>query len=137
MAVEEINSFHGFSKLNRKERYAHLLKLGHLKKEDLKFLKQSSFLEPDLAEKFIENSLGYFPLPLGVATHFCIDGKDLAIPMVVEETSIIAAACKTAKWVKSCGGIRTSMLGDLGIGQIHFAHLKNPELFKKNYSGSF
>lgn len=135
--MEVTNPFDGFSKLNRQQRFAKLVDLGLLDKDDIKLLKQSSFIKPDLAEKFIENSLGYFPMPFGVATNFNIDGKEFPIPMVVEETSIIAAASKTAKWVKSSGGIRTSMLGHLGIGQIQFAKLNNPVHFAKSIESKF
>lgn len=131
--MEKINPFEGFSKLERKERFKVLQDLGFLTKEDIKLLKLSSFLDPDLAEKFIENSLGYFPMPMGVATHFVIDGKPVLIPMAVEETSIIAAASKTAKWVKSTGEITTKMLGHLGIGQIQIAILKSPEDFESKF----
>lgn len=132
--MEKVNPFEGFSKLERKERFKVLQDLGYLTKEDVRLLKLSNFLDPDLAEKFIENSLGYFPMPLGVATHFVIDDKPVLIPMAVEETSIIAAASKTAKWVKSCGHIKTQMLGHLGIGQIQIAILKHPEEFKTKFN---
>lgn len=64
-----------------------------------------------LAEHLIENPFGYFQIPLGVATHFEIDGHSRLIPMAVEESSIIAAASATAKWVCSRGCIRTRMEG--------------------------
>ncbi len=137
MGLEKVSLFEGFSKLSRKQRFERLMELGYIDKEDIKLLKLSSFIQPDLAEKFIENSLGYFPMPFGVATNFNIDGNELPIPMVVEETSIIAAASKTAKWVKSAGGIRTSMLGHLGIGQIQFAKLQNPKFFETAILGQF
>lgn len=132
--MEKLNPFEGFSKLERKERFKVLQDLGYLTKEDVRLLKLSNFLEPDLAEKFIENSLGYFPMPMGVATHFVIDDRPILIPMAVEETSIIAAASKTAKWVKNNGYIKTQMLGHLGIGQIQIAILKNPEEFKTKFN---
>lgn len=131
--LEQMNPFEGFSKLERKERFRVLQDLGYLTKEDVKLLRQSSFLEPDLAEKFIENSIGYFPMPMGVATHFVIDGRPVLIPMAVEETSIIAAASKTAKWIKNSGEIKTQMLGHLGIGQIQIAILKSPEDFEEKF----
>lgn len=137
MGMEEVSPFEGFSKLSRQQRFDKLFDLGFLDKNDIKLFKQSSFITPDLAEKFIENSLGYFPMPFGVATNFDIDGREVPIPMVVEETSIIAAASKTAKWVKSAGGIRTSMLGHLGIGQIQFAKLDEPSTFEAKVSAKF
>jgi hydroxymethylglutaryl-CoA reductase len=79
----------------------------------------------ELAENFIENVVGYFPLPLGIATYFHIDGRARLIPMAVEETSIIAAASSTAKWVQSSGSIHTYTKGNLIIGQIQIPRVKN------------
>jgi hydroxymethylglutaryl-CoA reductase len=79
----------------------------------------------EVAENLIENVVGYFPLPLGVATNFTIDGRDLLIPMAVEETSIIAAASATAKWIRRDGSIRTYSKGSLIIGQIQLPNVQN------------
>lgn len=117
--------FQGFSKLNRDERFARLMELGALDAEDVRFLKAGAQVPLELAEKFIENVLGFFQLPLGVATNFEVDGKPLVIPMAVEETSIIAAASKTAKWVREFGEITTSMAGREIIGQIQIARVNN------------
>lgn len=113
--------FKGFSKLDRQTRYQRLLAMGALTKEDIQFLQDSDAVHPDLAEKLVENVIGYFHLPLGVATNFKIDGIDRVIPMAVEETSIIAALSKTAKWIREHGEITTSVLGEVIIGQIQFA----------------
>ncbi|MEO0337338.1 MAG: hydroxymethylglutaryl-CoA reductase, degradative, partial [Pseudomonadota bacterium] len=72
----------------------------------------------------------YFQMPMGVATNFVIDNKAYAIPMAVEETSIIAAASKTAKWINEHGSIRTEMLGKNIIGQIQVAKVKDYEAFE-------
>lgn len=117
--------FQGFSKLDREERFRRLQQLGALSAEDVRFLKAGAPVSLELAEKFIENVVGFFQLPLGVATGFEIDGKPYVIPMAVEETSIIAAASKTAKWVRANGGIRTGMLGREIIGQIQIARVKD------------
>ncbi len=121
-------AFSGFSKLDRDERFQRLISIGALSQDDVSFL-NSYTLEPELADKFIENVIGSFQLPLGVATNFVIDGKALTIPMAVEETSIIAAASKTAKWIKEHGAITTSSLGHSIIGQIQISKLKNPQNF--------
>ncbi|MBX3022439.1 MAG: hydroxymethylglutaryl-CoA reductase, degradative [Bdellovibrionales bacterium] len=113
--------FQGFSKLDREERFLRLQEMGALSPEDVRFLRAGAPVGLDLAEKFIENVLGFFQLPLGVATNFEIDGKPYVIPMAVEETSIIAAASKTAKWVREHGRIMTSMHGREIIGQIQIA----------------
>lgn len=117
--------FSGFSKLQREERLSRLLEMGALNEEDFQFLRKGAPVDPELAEKFIENVLGYFQLPLGVAANFVIDGNALAIPMAVEETSIIAAASKTAKWVRQCGKITTECLGQDIIGQIQMGRVKD------------
>jgi hydroxymethylglutaryl-CoA reductase len=73
----------------------------------------------------IENVLGYFSMPMGVATNFTIDGRDLLIPMAVEETSIIAAASATAKWIRREGSIRTYSKGNLIIGQVQLPQVRD------------
>lgn len=125
MAQKTLNIFQGFSKLNKEERYTRLLEMGALTPEDIKYLRQGGLRDTQLAEKFIENVLGYFELPLGVATNFVIDRIPYVIPMAVEETSIIAAASKTAKWVLEHGEIRTELVGKEIIGQIQIAKVNN------------
>ncbi len=117
--------FKGFSKLSREERFARLVEMGALNSEDVGFLRGGGLKTPDLAEKFIENVIGYFQLPLGVATNFRVDGRDYVIPLAVEETSIIAAASKTAKWVRESGEITTETVGNLIIGQIQIAKVSD------------
>lgn len=131
--------FKGFSKFNYSERLKLLNEADVLSEQDMQYLKSGGLQSVDLAEKFVENVIGYFQLPLGVATNFNIDNKDYVIPMAVEETSIIAAASKTAKWVRENGSIKTETLGQDIIGQIQFAKVKNFSLFsqqilqQKNY----
>jgi hydroxymethylglutaryl-CoA reductase len=118
-----VELFQGFSKLERDERLQRLLEMGALSAEDVRYLRAGAPLGLDLAEKFIENVVGYFQIPLGVATNFEIDGVPRVIPMAVEETSIIAAASKTAKWVREHGSIRTGLSGHEIIGQIQIARV--------------
>lgn len=122
--------FANFSKLDREERLARLVELGALTQEDVIFLNTSIRSDiTNLSEGFIENVIGCFPLPLGVATNFYINDRDYVIPMAVEETSIIAAASKTAKWIRANGHITTSTLGKEIVGQIQIAKVKNlPQL---------
>lgn len=122
--------FHGFSKLTRQERFERLCHMGALSKEDIEYLNQGGIRQFDLAEKWIENVIGYFQLPLGVATHFRIDEKDYTIPMAVEETSIIAALSKSAKWIKQHGHISTEVIGNTIIGQIQISRVNNWEKLK-------
>ncbi len=121
--------FDGFSKLSHSERINKLLAAGILNYNDISLLsgKNPSL---SLAEKLIENAISYYPMPLGVAVNFNIDGQDYVIPMAIEETSVIAAASKTAKWINKHGRIVTENRGYLAIGQIQSAKIKNFKAFK-------
>jgi hydroxymethylglutaryl-CoA reductase len=124
-----IEIFQGFSKLTREERFERLLAMGALTTAEIGFLRGGGLKDTALAEKFIENVIGYFQMPLGVLTNFIIDGRTTVIPMAVEETSIIAAASKTAKWIYDSGGsISTETKGHLIIGQVQIPKVKNFEL---------
>ncbi|MFA6303794.1 MAG: hydroxymethylglutaryl-CoA reductase, degradative [Legionella sp.] len=123
--------FQGFSKLTREERFERLIELGALCAEDIAFLKHGGIKQLDLADKLIENVIGYFQLPLGVATNFTIDGQDYVIPLAVEETSIIAALSKSAKWIRQHGEITTSIKDEGIIGQIQLAKIKDFDRFSR------
>lgn len=71
-------------------------------------------------DEFIENSVANYYLPLGVAPNFVINGKTYTLPMVTEESSVVAATSKAAKFWASRGGFKTQVLGTQKIGQIHF-----------------
>ena len=124
--------FTGFSKLTYVERLKTLNEAGLINDIDQAYLKNGGLQDVSLAEKFVENVIGYFQIPLGVATNFNIDGCDVLIPMAVEETSIIAAASKTAKWVRESGSIETKILGHDIIGQIQFSKIKDFASFQKS-----
>lgn len=126
--------FTGFSKLSREQRFERLLTLGALTQEDLNFLKQGGIHDLDLADKLIENVIGYFQLPLGVATNFNINGRDYVIPLAVEETSIIAALSKSAKWIRQQGDITTWVEGDCILGQIQLAEVANFTRFSQIFA---
>lgn len=121
--------FQGFSKLSREERFHRLLQMGAITPQDVIFLEEGGIQDSNLANKLIENVIGYFQLPLGVAANFKIDGCDYVIPMAVEETSIIAALSKTAKWIRQQGEIRTHISGHCILGQIQLAKVQNFEKF--------
>lgn len=131
--------FKGFSKLSREERLKALREVGALHDSDIEYLSKGGLRDTTLGEKFIENVIGYFQMPLGVATNFRIDGKDFVIPMAVEETSIVAAVCKSAKWIRESGSITTEVVGAEIIGQIQcakikdFTHFEKQILSQKNY----
>jgi hydroxymethylglutaryl-CoA reductase len=117
-----------FHRISFEERQARLSQWCDLDPQELQVLKGVNALPMETAEHFIENVVGIFPMPLGVASYFNIDGRDLLIPMAVEETSIIAAVSSTAKWIRKMGGkITTESRGRLIIGQIQIPQLQNPQ----------
>lgn len=126
--------FKGFSKLSRSERLQRLVEMGGLTIEEVRYLQMGGLQDFALGEKFIENVVGYFQLPLGVATNFNVDGRDVIVPMAVEETSIVAAASKTAKWVRENGYIQTEMIGQNIIGQIQLARVSDFSKFERTIS---
>lgn len=114
-----------FHRLTRYQRLRRVQEFCNLTDDEVAIISGEKGLSLDVAEHLIENVIGYFPVPLGVATHFKIDGRELLIPMAVEETSIIAASSATAKWVKQEGSIRTYSQGNLIIGQIQLPSVVN------------
>jgi hydroxymethylglutaryl-CoA reductase len=115
----------GFHRLTRLERLKRVKDLCNLSTEDVSILSGETPMPYEVAEHLIENVVGYFQIPLGVATNFTIDGRDLLIPMAVEETSIIAASSATAKWIRREGSIRTYSKGSLIIGQVQIPSVKD------------
>jgi len=75
-----------------------------------------------LHDEFIENTITNFYLPLGIAPSFTINGKDYTIPMAIEESSVIAAASKAAKFWSTRGGFKATILNTEKIGQVHFKY---------------
>lgn len=73
-----------------------------------------------LHDEFIENTISNFYLPLGVAPNFIINNRKYTIPFAIEESSVVAAASKAAKFWASRGGFKTTILGTEKIGQVHF-----------------
>lgn len=75
-------------------------------------------LTPELVDCFIENAVGVYALPLGVATNFLVNGADVLVPMAVEETSVVAAASHGAKLARAGGGFTASSTDPIMTGQI-------------------
>ena len=83
-------------------------------------------LSLDAANGMIENVIGTFELPMAVAGYFQINGKDVIVPMVVEEPSIVAAASYMAKLARETGGFRTSSTGPLMRAQVQVIGVDDP-----------
>ena len=115
----------GFYKLSVEERLEKVAEFANLDEEEKQLLlKQGLSLE--IADRMIENVIGTFELPLGIATNFLIDGKDYLIPMAIEEPSVVAAASNAAKMARVKGGFVTDVTDPVMIGQIQITKVKNP-----------
>jgi len=132
------NKIDGFSKLSKKEKIDWINRnYFHNDKNSFKLLKQYWNSDLDLQkihDEFAENTISNFILPLGVAPNFLIDGIDYAIPMAIEESSVVAAACKTAKFWKIRGGFKTKIINFKKTGQVHFIFDGNVETLKKFFN---
>lgn len=80
-----------------------------------------------LHDEFIENTITNFYLPFGVAPNFLINGQAYTIPMTIEESSVVAAASKAAKFWFDRGGFKTEVISTTKIGQVHFTYDGSPE----------
>ena len=99
--------------------------------EELRSYWHSDDDQQKILDGFSENTISNFPMPFGVAPNFLIDGKPYAVPMVIEESSVVAAASMAAKYWMSRGGFKTTILGTIKIGQVHFKWFGGKELFIK------
>ena len=103
------SSISKFFEKSRKERLDTVAQFANLSAEELAILQNSNGgISYDKADKMVENAIGTFSLPLGIATNFKINGKDYLVPMVIEEPSVIAAASKGAKVARIKGGFEVS-----------------------------
>lgn len=119
----------GFSKLSKQE------KINFLKDNYLSDFPEADtilhqYLNEDvklqrLHDEFIENTLTNFYLPFGVAPNFTINGKNYIIPMAIEESSVVAAASKAAKFWGQRGGFKATVIGTEKVGQVHFTYAGN------------
>ena len=108
----------GFYKLSPKERINYVKDFANLTDEEVEILQSTGSLELEMADRMIENVVGTFPLPLGIAMNFLINKKDYLIPMAIEEPSVVAAATYAAKMAREKGGFFTSSTDPIMIGQI-------------------
>ncbi|MEM0049034.1 MAG: hydroxymethylglutaryl-CoA reductase, degradative [Candidatus Bathyarchaeia archaeon] len=126
MDAARTSAISGFYKMSIDERLRIVKDFAGLTDEEINMLKSPSSLSLDLADRMIENVIGIFPMPMGLAVNFLINGRDYLIPMVIEEPSVVAAASYGAKMTRSKGGIFTSSTEPIMIGQIQTVKVKDP-----------
>lgn len=123
--IRESSRLPGFYNLSPTERRELLSECTNLSEEQLENLVGQSGLDLEQADHMIENAIGIFGLPLGIAVNFVVNGKDFLIPMVIEEPSVVAGASFMAKLVRQSGGFQAEMLGSEMIGQIQILDLSD------------
>ena len=126
------SSISKFFEKSRKERLDIVANFANLSHEELDILQSNNGgISYDEADKMVENAIGTFSLPLGIATNFKINGKDYIIPMVIEEPSVIAAASKGAKIARIKGGFEVTADESYSIGQIQVLDIDIPSAIQK------
>ncbi|WP_179004850.1 hydroxymethylglutaryl-CoA reductase, degradative [Winogradskyella forsetii] len=120
------NTISGFSKLSKSEKIEWLLDTYFTDKDSARNLVQRYWNSDEklqkLHDEFIENTITNYYLPLGVAPNFLINETFYTIPMAIEESSVIAAASKAAKFWLERGGFKAEVLSTEKIGQVHFIY---------------
>jgi len=118
------NAVAGFSKLSKEEKINWIAnEYFSNPAEAVETIKQywnSDVKLQQLHDEFIENTITNFYLPMGIAPNFLINGKYYSVPMVIEESSVVAAAAKSAKFWSTRGGFKATVLNTEKIGQVHF-----------------
>ncbi len=126
------SSISKFFEKDQKERLTIVKNFAGLSNEDLEILeKATGGISFDKADKMVENAIGTFSLPLGIATNFKINDKDYLIPMVIEEPSVIAAASKGAKIARIKGGFKVKADESFSIGQIQLLNVDSEKAISK------
>ncbi len=121
----------GFYKLPMEQRREVLKKAAALTDEEVRILASTGGLPADTADHMIENVVGGYTYPLGIATNFRITGRDYLVPMALEEPSVVAAASNAAKMARVKGGFTVTNTGPVMIGQIQVVGAPRPESARK------
>ncbi len=127
---EKTSQLPGFYKLGPKERVRLVKDFAGLTDEEVELLQSTGSLDMELANRMIENVVGTFPVPLGIAVNFLINDRDYLIPMAIEEPSVVAAASYAAKMVREGGGFFANSTSQVMIGQIQAVQIKDPHRAK-------
>ena len=126
------SSISKFFEKSRKDRLEIIGNFANLSQDELNTLENmNGGISFEKADKMIENAIGTFSLPLGIATNFKINNKDYVVPMVIEEPSVIAAASKGAKIARIKGGFEVTADESYSIGQIQILNTDTNIAIKK------
>jgi hydroxymethylglutaryl-CoA reductase len=129
--------YSGFSKFDRAQRIKYVVENSMLSESESDRFNDYLATEEEQQQIYsamIENYLGNFPLPLGVVTNMVVNDESLIVPFVTEESSVIAAASKAAKYWAHRGGFRANIVSMTKKGQVHFTWNGKPEKIKNLFS---
>ena len=128
----------GFSKLSKSEKIDWIVNSYFTNNENSKKVIKQYWNTNEklqlLHDEFIENTITNYYLPLGVAPHFLINETVYTIPMAIEESSVVAAASKAAKFWLERGGFKTKVISTTKIGQVHFTYKGDFEKLKQYFN---
>jgi hydroxymethylglutaryl-CoA reductase len=117
-----------FRSMNQEERLEYIKKKTNLDDKEIALFSNTAILNFNQINKMIENAIGIFQIPLGIANNFVINDKEYLIPMAIEEPSVIAAASNAAKIAKEAGGFKAKADKSIMIGQIQLVFFNNNNL---------
>ena len=123
--MDKSSRLSGFYKMGLPERVALLRRFADLTEQEAQALSGAGGLGPAQAAHMVENAVGVFGLPLGIATNFLINGRDCLVPMAIEEPSVVAGASFAARLVREGGGFKASSDEPLMIGQLQLLDVKD------------
>ena len=116
--MDKSSELSGFYKLTVADRVKAVRDFAGLSEEEEALLQKPGALGFDVANRMVENVIGVMPVPMGVAMNFLINGKEVIVPMAIEEPSVIAAASNAAKMTRPKGGFQATTTDPIMIGQI-------------------
>ncbi|MCJ7626092.1 MAG: hydroxymethylglutaryl-CoA reductase, degradative [Anaerolineaceae bacterium] len=115
-----------FYNLSMEERLQRLIEVADLTSAEALSLSGEAGLSPEQANHMIENVVGTYALPLGIAQNFLVNGREVLVPMVIEEPSVVAAASFMAKLARTAGGFSARSTNPEMIGQMQILDLEDP-----------
>ena len=115
-----------FRSMTPAQRLAHVASVAGLTPDEIALVAQPGALGVERANGMVENVIGTFELPLGLGGYFQVNGRDVLVPMVVEEPSVVAAASYMAKLARECGGFEASSTGPLMRAQVQVLGIADP-----------
>lgn len=124
--MDRTSRWPGFYDLPLAERVERVAQWAGLTPEEARVWRAAHGLQENQADRMVENAVGVHGLPLGIAVNFLINGRDVLVPMAIEEPSVVAGASFAARLVREGGGFWTSSTDPLMIAQIQVLGLPDP-----------